>query len=50
VLNDTKDDKGNLLGEKVDIPGIGIYVKCEDTEGNRFTLLQPSPQMTQAKA
>lgn len=50
VLNDTKDDKGNLLGEKVDIPGIGIYVKCIDTEGNRFTLLQPSPSMIQEKA
>ena len=45
VLNNTKDDKSNLLGEKVTIPGVGIYVKCEDTEGNRFTLLQPSPDM-----
>jgi predicted enzyme related to lactoylglutathione lyase len=46
VLSGGKDNQGNELGEKVDIPGIGIYVKCEDTEGNRFTLLQPSPDMT----
>ncbi len=38
---------GKVLSEKPDdIPGIGLYAKCEDTEGNRFTLLQPSPQMT----
>ena len=41
VFDDNKDDKGNNMGEKMDIPGVGIYVKCEDTEGNRFTLLQP---------
>ena len=50
VRSDNKDDKGNLLGEKVTIPGIGIYVKCEDTEGNKFTLLQPSQDMMQAKS
>jgi predicted enzyme related to lactoylglutathione lyase len=29
-----KTDEGKDMGEKVDIPTIGIYVKCEDTEGN----------------
>ncbi len=47
VFDDNKTPDGNELGEKIDIPGIGIYVKCEDTEGNRFTLLQPSPAMEQ---
>jgi len=45
VFDDNKTPDGKPLGEKVDIPGIGIYVKCEDPDGNRFTLLQPSPDM-----
>ncbi|HUQ85505.1 MAG TPA: VOC family protein [Candidatus Limnocylindrales bacterium] len=32
---------GHDMGEVMDIPTIGKYAKCEDTEGNRFTLLQP---------
>jgi predicted enzyme related to lactoylglutathione lyase len=32
---------GKLLGEPIDIPGIGWYVSFEDTEGNRVNLLQP---------
>jgi predicted enzyme related to lactoylglutathione lyase len=34
--------KGNVLGEPVEIPGIGKYVSFIDTEGNRVSLLQPS--------
>ncbi|HSX09947.1 MAG TPA: VOC family protein [Candidatus Saccharimonadales bacterium] len=49
VFDDNKTPDGKMLGEKIDIPGIGIYVKCEDTEGNRFTLLQPSSDMNQNK-
>ena len=45
VFDDNKTPDGKELGEKMDIPGVGIYVKCEDTEGNRFTLLQPSGDM-----
>ncbi len=48
VFADNKTPDGKALGEKIDIPGVGIYVKCEDTEGNRFTLLQPSPDMPKA--
>ncbi len=33
---------GEVLDKKMDIPGVGIYVKCKDTEGNNFSLLQPS--------
>jgi len=37
---------GKVLSEKPDdIKNVGLYVSCEDTEGNRFTLLQPSPDM-----
>ncbi len=31
-----------VLGEPVEIPGIGHYVSFTDTEGNRVSLLQPS--------
>ena len=34
---------GQVFGEPMDIPGIGIYVRCKDTEGNFFTMLQPLP-------
>jgi hypothetical protein len=36
---------GKILGEPADIPGIGIYVSFKDTEGNRLSILQPSPGM-----
>lgn len=35
--------EGKDMGEIMDIPGVGLYAKCTDTEGNRFTLLQPAP-------
>ena len=34
---------GQLLGDKMDIPTIGTFVRCQDTEGNIFTMLQPLP-------
>lgn len=33
---------GKLLGEPMDIPGVGRYAGFLDTEGNRVSLLQPS--------
>ncbi len=33
---------GKVLGEPVEIPGIGSYVSFIDTEGNRVSLLKPS--------
>ena len=32
---------GQVLGEPMEIPGIGQYVSFTDTEGNRVSLLQP---------
>lgn len=32
---------GNVLGEPMEIPGIGQYVSFMDTEGNRVSMLQP---------
>jgi predicted enzyme related to lactoylglutathione lyase len=33
---------GKVLGEPMEIPGIGQYVSFTDTEGNRVSLLKPS--------
>ncbi len=32
---------GTVLGEPMEIPGIGKYVSFTDTEGNRVSILQP---------
>jgi len=32
---------GKVLGEPMQIPGIGHYVSFTDTEGNRVSILQP---------
>lgn len=40
---------GRVLGEPMDIPGVGAYVSFADTEGNRASLLQPLP-MERARA
>lgn len=51
TMADVKSAGGKVLDEKpVDIPKVGLYLKCEDTEGNRFTLLQPSQDMMEPKA
>jgi len=34
---------GRVLGEPMEIPGVGGYVSFMDTEGNRASLLQPRP-------
>ena len=33
---------GKVLGEPMDIPGIGMYVSFFDTEGNRVGMIQPT--------
>ena len=35
---------GKVLGEPMDIPGVGRYVSFTDTEGNRVSILQPLPR------
>ena len=34
----------NKPGEPDEIPGIGLWISIEDTEGNRVSLLQPAPR------
>ena len=38
------DAGGNVLGEPMEIPGVGHYVSFTDTEGNRVSMLQPIPR------
>ena len=35
---------GKVLGEPMEIPGVGQYVSFLDSEGNRVSLLQPLPR------
>jgi uncharacterized protein len=35
---------GEILGEPMEVPGIGQYVSFYDTEGNRVSMLQPLPR------
>jgi uncharacterized protein len=35
---------GTVLGEPVEIPGVGKYVSFMDTEGNRVSMLEPLPR------
>ena len=43
------DAGGNVLGEPMEIPGVGQYVSFTDPEGNRVSLLQPSMGTAKAK-
>jgi uncharacterized protein len=43
AMQNVRSAGGEVLGDKVDIPSIGMYVRCRDTEGNIFTMLQPAP-------
>jgi len=39
-----RDAGGNVLGEPMEIPGVGKYVSFTDSEGNRVSMLQPTRQ------
>ena len=41
-INKVSEKGGKVLGEPVQIPGIGHYVSFIDTEGNRVSILQPA--------
>jgi uncharacterized protein len=46
AMQKVKAAGGELMGDKMDIPGIGTFIRCKDTEGNIFTMLQPLPTST----
>ncbi len=41
AMEAVKNAGGKVLGEPVDIPGVGMYVAIIDTEGNRASVLEP---------
>jgi hypothetical protein len=41
-IRNVTNANGKVLGQPVEIPGIGSYVSFIDTEGNRVSLLQPA--------
>jgi len=45
-MKKVSDAGGKVLGEPMEIPGIGQYVSFSDTEGNRVSMLQPNPRMS----
>jgi predicted enzyme related to lactoylglutathione lyase len=46
AMGKVKSAGGQVMGDKMDIPGIGTFARCKDTEGNIFTMLQPLPRST----
>jgi len=43
AMTSVRSAGGEVMGEKMDIPGVGTFARCKDTEGNIFTMLQPQP-------
>jgi len=42
AMKKVSDAGGKVLGEPMEIPGIGQYVSFTDTEGNRVSILEPT--------
>ncbi len=44
AIETVREAGGTVLGEPMEIPGVGKYVSFIDTEGNRVSMLQPMPR------
>ena len=44
AMTQVSEAGGEVLGEPMEIPGVGQYVSFFDTEGNRVSMLQPVPR------
>ena len=44
-MKKVREAGGEVLGEPMTIPGVGLYISFRDTEGNRVALLQPQNSM-----
>jgi predicted enzyme related to lactoylglutathione lyase len=44
-MNKVTQAGGKVLGEPMEIPGVGQYVSFFDSEGNRVSMLQPASRM-----
>ncbi len=42
ILEKVKANGGKVISEQVEIPGIGQYIRIEDTEGNVVSLMEPT--------
>ena len=40
AIKAVKESGGTIIGEKMEIPGVGWFVSAKDTEGNRFGMMQ----------
>lgn len=40
-MKDVDKAGGKVIGEPVEIPGVGLFVSFTDTEGNRVSMIQP---------
>lgn len=47
-MEKVRAEGGNVLGDPMDIPGVGQYVSFLDTEGNRVSMLEPIPRSCNA--
>ena len=43
AMESVRQAGGKILGEPMDIPGVGKYVSFNDSEGNRLSMLQAVP-------
>jgi uncharacterized protein len=41
-MSNVEKSGGKVLGEPMNIPGIGLYISFFDTEGNRVGMIQPT--------
>ena len=42
TMNKVNKAGGEVIGEPMEIPGIGMYVSFYDTEGNRVSIMEPT--------
>ncbi|CAG0970327.1 methylmalonyl-CoA/ethylmalonyl-CoA epimerase [Methanosarcinales archaeon] len=49
AMKKVADAGGKVLGEPMEIPGIGQYVSFIDTEGNRVSMLEPVPMQSKSE-
>lgn len=42
MVKKVKENGGQIMKEKSEIPGVGFFATVKDTEGNKFGLIQPT--------
>ncbi len=42
TLEKVKANGGKVISEQVEVPGVGQYIRIEDTEGNVISLMEPT--------